>query len=142
VNTDVNTNRDNSEECYEALKTIAQYMIEGIEELQKTYEFGNAVFALQYYKELLQAGINESYNQEMLPKHLKDFTSQNFLDNDKIKKLWKNDDIINIAKLFKLCFESDKKTPSSIKAYRAAIESMLNDRDNIFKQMISSTNNS
>ena len=132
---------DNGDECYEALKVIAQYMIEGMEELQKTYEFGNAVFALEYYKKLLQAGIEGTYKQEMLPKHLKDFTSQNFLDNDKIKGLWKNDDIISIARLFKLCFGPEKKTPSAIKAYRAAIESMLNDRDNIFKQMISSTNN-
>lgn len=136
------TEDDTTDECYESLIIIAQYMIEGMEELQKTYEFGNAVFALQYYKELLQAGISGTYNQDMLPKHLQDFTSKNFLDNDKIKGLWKNDDIISVARLFKLCFGPEKKTPSAIKAYRAAIESMLNDRDHIFKQMISSTNNS
>lgn len=142
-----NTNEEicddaDNEKCYKALITIAHYMIEGMEELQKTYEFGNAVMALEYYKTLLRAGINQTYTQDMLPKHLKDFTSKNFLDNDKIRDLWKNKDIIEIAKLFELCFGSDTKSPSAIKAYRIAIESMLNDRDQLFKHMISSTNNS
>ncbi len=129
-----------NEECYKALIIIAEYMVDGMEELQKTYEYGNAVFALQYYIELLKAAIKGKYTKEKLPKHLSDFTTQNFLDNSKIKDLWKDDDIIQLAKLFKLCFDDEKKTQTAIKAYRAAIESMLNDRDNIFRQMISSTN--
>lgn len=128
-----------TERCYNALKTIAQYMIEGMEELQKTYEYGNAVFALQYYIDLLQAGINGTYDSRKLPKHLTDFTSQNFLDNDKIKGLWKDKDIIDLAELLDQCFRKEI-TPTTMKAYRTAVESMLNDRDNIFKKMISSTN--
>lgn len=136
-------NQDNSDvACYEALKTIAHYMIEGMEELQRTYEYGNAVFALQHYIDLLQSGINGTYSKKKLPKHLTDFTSQNFLDNSKIKGLWKDKEIIQLAKLLNLCFGDEEKTPTAMKAYRAAIESMLNDRDNLFKQMISSTNSS
>ena len=130
-----------SEKCYNALKMIANYMIEGMEELQKTYEFGNAVFALQYYKELLKSGIQQKYSQDMLPEHLTDFTSRNFLDNDKIKELWKNEDIIGIAELFEKFF-TPNQSQSALRAYRAAIESMLEDRDKHFKHMISSTNNS
>lgn len=132
---------EHSDECYEALKTIAKYMIDGMAELQKTYEFGNAVMALQYYIDLLNSGIDGTYSQEKLPKHLKDFTSKNFLDNDKIKGLWTDKEIIHLAKLITHCFEPDQ-TETGISSYRAAIEHTLNKRDMIFKQMISSTNNS
>lgn len=135
------TDGDEYMDAFDALKIIAQYMIEGMEELQKTYEYGNAVFALQNYITMLKAGIQGTYTrEEFLPKHLRDFTSQNFLDTDKIKNLWKDKDIVELAGLLKLCFSGEKKTPSAAKAYRVAIESMLDDRDNIFKQMISSTN--
>jgi hypothetical protein len=138
----INESNNNCNDVYDALKTIALYMIEGMEELEKTYEFGNAVFSLQYYINLLKSAINETYTQDMLPIHLKDFTSQNFLDNDKIKSLWKDNDIIQLARLISLCFSKDNKTATCEKVYRAAIITMLDERDNIFKQMISSTNNS
>ena len=142
VATSYSSSNGYSAETYEALKTIAKYMIEGLKVLEKTYEYGNCVFTLQFYVNLLNAGINGTYTQDFLPPHLKDFTTQNFLDNDKIKSLWKDDDIIQLGNLLKQCFESmDKKSPMSITAYRAAINSMLDDRDMVFKQMVSSTNN-
>jgi hypothetical protein len=126
---------------YDALITIAKYMIDGLKVLQRTYKSGNAVISLQLYINLLTAGINNTYTQDMLPEQLNDLTSNstpNFLDNSKIKAFWQDADIIELGQLLNFCFTSDKK---SFVYCRAAINSMLDDRDNYFKQMVSSTNN-
>lgn len=130
-----------NEKVYDALVTIAKYMIDGLKVLQRTYKSGNAVTSLQLYINLLTAGINNTYTQDMLPEQLNDLTSDstpNFLDNSKIKAFWQDDDIIELGQLLNFCFTKDKKSS----AYRrAAINSMLDDRDNYFRQMVSSTNN-
>lgn len=135
------SDNETSKKCYECLKKIAQYMIQGLEVLEETYEYGNAVFTIQFYINLLKTGINETYSKELLPPHLKDFTSDNLLDVYKIKNLWTDDDIIQLEELFDKCFQSlNKGNTSSVQAFSAAIYSMLEARDRKFKQVVSSTN--
>ena len=132
-----------NEKCLNCLKKIASYMIEGLEILEETYEYGNAVFTIHFYITLIKAGIDNTYSKKLLPQHLKDFTTENFLDDEKIKKIWTDDEIIELEELFCKCFDATQnERSSSIDAYCAAIYSMLESHDKKFKQMISSTNSS
>jgi hypothetical protein len=134
---------ENDTSVYDALVSIAKNIIDGFKELQKTYKYGTVVLTLQLYINLLEAGLNGTYTRTLLPEHLRDLTSRNLLSDEKIRTLWKDDEIIEFGKLLKFCFESSdsKKEISSMSSYRrAAINSMLEERDRIFKDMISSTN--
>lgn len=131
-----------SDLCHKYLKIIAQYMIDGLHVLEKTYEYDNSVFTLQYFAILLQSGIDGTYSPDMLPPHLKDYISQNLFDVVKIKKLWTDKNIIHIGKLFEECFDAQSKdVPDAVTGYKAAIETFLAIRDEEFKKMVSQTEN-
>lgn len=125
---------------YESLKKLAEYSLDGLHSLEETYGYDNAVFTLKFYSNLLQASVDGTYTQKMLPNHLKDFTSQNLLDISKIKNLWKDESIMHISKLFDDCFEALKNNQNEIViGYKAAIELFLGSRDDDFKKIIAST---
>jgi hypothetical protein len=131
-----------SDLCHKYLKIIAQYMIDGLHVLEKTYEYDNSVFTLQYFAILLQSGIDGTYSSDMLPPHLKDYISQNLFDVVKIKKLWTDKNIIHIGKLFEECFDAQSKdVPDAVTGYKAAIDTFLAIRDEEFKKMVSQTEN-
>jgi hypothetical protein len=132
--------KEKDSKCFEALQKLSEYSIEGLQSLEKTYGYDNAVFTLKYYSNLLQSSINNTYDQTMLPEHLKDLTSQNLLDITKIKNLWKDENIIYVCKLFDDCFEAiSNDRRELINGYKTAIELFLNARDEEFKKMILST---
>ena len=56
------------------LKKLGEYSIFGMKELQKTYGYDNVVFTLQYYISLMKAGINNNFNDELLPGNLKELS--------------------------------------------------------------------
>lgn len=131
------------EEVYKSLVKIAKYMIDGFKTLQITYKHGNVVHTLQLYINLLNDGINGTFNRESLPEHLRDLTSQNLLDENKIQNLWDDKAIMELGDLLTFCFESNNKKnrgPISSSAYRSAINAFLVERDEIFIKMISPTN--
>jgi hypothetical protein len=109
-------------------------MIDGFKTLQKTYTSGNVVFTLQLYINLLNSGIDGTYDQKLLPEHLKNIKSDNLLDDDKIKNIWSDTDIIEFGKILIFCFEKSEKNSSF--AYKQTIKSFLTERDEIFKKKI------
>ena len=124
---------------YNALTSLSKHIISGMEELQKTYDFDNSVFAIQYYISILRAGINGTYTTDMLPSHLRDVTTKTLLDNNKIKTIWKHKDIIHLSALFDKCFATTNDE-TEIDSYKAAIEATLDKMDNVFREMVNSTN--
>lgn len=129
-----------SDKCYECLEKMASYIILGISRLEETYGYDNAVFSLQFFSNLLRAGINGTYSSDLLPTHLKDSTTHNLLDITKIKGLWKDTDIIDITGLFEKCFEAYTNNDMyKINAFKAGIIEMLNMHDEQFKNIIAST---
>jgi hypothetical protein len=124
--------------CYDSVKKLASYIIRGIACLAETYGYDNAVFTLQCFSNLLKAGIDGTYSSDMLPTHLKNSTTQNLLDISKIKQLWNDEGIVNLAGLFEKCFDAhEKKNNELVKGYRAAIIEILNTRDEEFKKIVS-----
>lgn len=129
-----------TDKCYEYLKKLAEYMIVGMSKLIETYGISNATFTLQYYCNLLRSGIDGTYCQEMLPSKLRDFNSNNLLNSDKIKNLWKDDDIISVGELFEKCFNAYKEQNTQmLGAYGAAITAILESRDKDFRNKITDT---
>ena len=137
---EVSVEESKENKCHDALRKIAEYSLEGLHSLEETYGYDNAVFTLKYYENLLKSAIEGTYDQKMLPNHLKDFTSQNLLDITKIKHLWKDENIIHISKLFDDCFEALKNNQNEmVIGYKAAIELFLGSRDEEFKKIITNT---
>ena len=139
----IKVDESSNDKCYLSLVKLAKYMKEGISRLAKLYGDNNATFTLQYFSVLIQAGIDGTYSEDMIPDHLRQMTNQNLLDVSKIKELWKNDDIINLADLFEKCFDSIKKDDRIMTAdYKDLIDKFLKRRDNKFIEIISTTNQS
>lgn len=126
--------------CYEYLKKLAEYMIKGISKLEDTYGVCNATFTLQFYSNLLRAGIDGTYSQNLLPEKIKDFTTHNLLNSAKIKNLWSDADIVAIGELFEKCFDAQRNNNQQmIDAYGAAIAAILDGRDEAFRNMMLAT---
>ena len=131
-----------SERCYECLKKMAKYITNGLTCLEKTYGYDNASFTLQYFSNLLIAGINGTYSNDLLPSHLKDSMYNNLLDVSKIKNIWSNDIIIQLGDLFEKCFDAHKNGNNElVNGFKAAIHVILNSRDEEFKKIVSSIDN-
>lgn len=132
---------ENDTKCYEYLKKLAQYMIKGMARLEETYGQCTATFTLQFYCNLLKSGIEGTYTQDLLPTKMREFTaSQDLINSDKIKNLWDDPSIIALGELFEKCFEAHEKSNNQmIMAYGSAISSILDCRDEEFKQMMQST---
>lgn len=124
-----------SDNCKRYFKQMAEYMIEGINELQKTYEYDNAVLALQLYSNLLRAGIDGTYNSNMLPQHLKNVVSNSLFDGSKLKTLWNEEQIKSIVNWFEQCFKSYNENDTvTIESCKKAINTTLKAREIEFKK--------
>jgi hypothetical protein len=139
-----NSKEDSKEDinikCYDALKKLAEYMTYGFSALEKTYGYDNATLTCKFYSNLLKAGINNTYNIDMLPEELKNLTEHNLLDATKIKSMWSDNDIITLSDFFEKCIESYKiNNTRAVSGYKAAIIELLNKADEEFRTIVMST---
>lgn len=123
--------------CYKYLKKIGEYSVIGLKELQKTYEYDNVVFTIQYFISLIKEGVNCNYSDEILPVHLKELTKNNLVDNVKLQKIWEDTHIIELGKTFESCFEAKKKNDTVLlDSNKTKIINMLEKHDELFKKML------
>lgn len=135
-----------SSECYEYLKLLGNFMIEGLIELQKTYihdsvdGFDNAVLTLQLYINMLDAGIKGTYTRDIIPQNLNALSENSLLDNNKIKSLWDEEHIKSVGRMFCDCFDAyEKKLPDMVDNHKCGIINLLKKRDNEFRKIIKYT---
>jgi hypothetical protein len=123
--------------CYKYLKKIGEYSVVGLKELQKTYEYDNVVFTIQYFISLIKEGVNCNYSDEILPDHLKELTKNNLVDNAKLQKIWEDAHIIELGKTFESCFEAKKKNDTVLlDSNKTKIINILEKHDELFKKML------
>jgi hypothetical protein len=123
--------------CYKYLKKIGEYSVIGLKALQKTYEYDNVVFTMQYFISLIKEGINCNYSDDFLPEHLKEITKNNLLDNAKLQKIWEDSHIIELGKTFESCFEAKGKNDNVLlDSNKIKIMNILEIHDNLFKKML------
>jgi DNA-binding transcriptional ArsR family regulator len=127
---------------YKYLRKLGYFAISGIKELQRTYDYDNVVFTLQYFIELIKQGNNSTYSDNSLPEHLKELTKNNLLDDSKVQKIWEDSHIIELGKTFETCFEAEKKNDKIIlESNKKKILDILEKHDEVFKKMLGTDGN-
>jgi hypothetical protein len=134
-----------SERFYMQLREIAKYLCDAFVQLQETYASGNVVFTLQYYIDLLNAGIDGTYDKTKLPAVImrEEEQQKNFLDYTKIRDLWDVDKINRIYEQYVICFRTrddaslpEDKKQKLINGYLKSIDNILNITDTDFRDLV------
>lgn len=134
--------------CAEFIKMV-NYMCDALTKLQKTYQFGNVVLAIQFYINLLQDAISGRFDDKLLPMCVlkTDEEYNNLLDYEKIKNLWDTTKIKRVCDLYDNCFavDNDEKEDPNIKdalidGYLRSIDAILTVTDNEFQGLIKNSN--
>jgi len=129
----------------EEIKRLTKYACSALRKLQKTYEYGNVVLSIQFYINILEDAINESYNDNKLPSYIleKELEFENLIDYEKLKNFWDIKKIERICKLYDQCFgvfgdddlqETEKE--AYIDGYLKSINSILELADSDFQKLI------
>jgi hypothetical protein len=128
----------------EELRKMVQFLCHSLRKLQETYAYGNVVFALQFYINILEAGLSGTYDDSMLPTYLTtgESSNTNFLDYQKIRNIWDVDRLRKVCELYDRCFSSEISDESGpiIDGYLRSIDAVLVSTDHEFQQLIKNSN--
>lgn len=125
-----------TEDSSTSLKKLANYMITGIPHLEEVYGLSCAGLTLQYYINLLSDGVDGSYSKRRLPSYAQDVTNQNLFQPEKLRGIWKSEDIRRITELFDNCFSTKEKNKIMLEGYITSIKSILTAKDAEFRRII------
>jgi hypothetical protein len=126
-----------SANCSENLKKLAQYMTTGIPLLEDVYGLTCAGLTLQYYINLLNSGIDGTYSKKLLPKSSQDVINRNLIQPEKLKAIWKDEDIVRITEMFNNCFATRESTNKiMLEGYITNIITILRAKDDEFRQIV------
>lgn len=113
----------------EDLKKMVGYMCLGLEKLQNTYKFGNVVLAIQFYINLLDDGLNGSFDVKKLPKCLIEDLWIDSPLKTKVTELWDYERLHRVCAVFDDCFaeanKNSKFKDELINGYLLSIEKTL-----------------
>jgi len=93
---------------------MTKYLISAFKKLQETYKdvskSGNTILAMQFFINILNDGLNDSFNDDKLPFYLINNEEEvnTLLNYDKIKNLWSHEKIKIIYNLYKECFSTQQ----------------------------------
>ena len=143
VDIDFEANADAIAQSEEIRKMVA-YLCQSLRKLQETYAHGNVVLALQFYINILEGGLNGTFDNSKLPSYLakEESSTDNFLDYQKIRNMWDIERLKKVCELYDRCFESctgDESGPI-IDGYLRSIDSVLATTDNEFQTLIQHSN--
>lgn len=119
-----------------SLKKLANYMITGIPHLEEVYGLSCAGLTLQYYINLLSDGVDGSYSKKRLPSYAQNVIDQNLFQPEKLKGIWKSEDIRRITTLFDDCFSTKDSNKIMLDGYIMSIKSILMAKDVEFRKII------
>jgi hypothetical protein len=93
-------------------RKLVIFFVKALENLQHTYKEGLVVLSLQFYINCLNAALNGTFDEQLLPKTLDDeeYGVNNLLDYNKIKNFWDVKDIEYIYGLYDECFTIQSDT--------------------------------
>lgn len=124
----------------EAIRNIIEHAISGLDKLQETYEDGNVVLALQFLKNNLKMSLREGYTMvEFLEFNEIERTDDHLLNYEKIREIWKPENIMNVSNQLKLC---DKSDDEALFLLLKSLGSTLKSKDLKFKSLVQSMNSS
>ena len=107
------------------INKMVSYMCKGLAKLQETYKFGNVVLTLQYYINILNAGLSGYFDDSMIPYNIR---FNNVLDKNMKQKIcdyWNYEKLHAICELYDNCFKELEKNTYIIDCYLLSIDSIL-----------------
>jgi hypothetical protein len=120
-----------------SLKKLAKYMASGIPCLEEVYGLTCAGLTLQYYIVMLRCGIKGTYDKEdLLPSYAQDVINQNLIQPEKLRGIWKSEDIRRITELFDNCFSTKDSNKIMLNGYITNITTILSAKDQEFQQIV------
>jgi len=126
---------------WDCIQKMCTYMCRGLSKLQETYEYGNVVYSIQFYINLIMDALEGKYTKEKLPMCMTN--SENLLSYDKIKDLWDYKRVKEICELYDKCFDVQKDIKETedhkrekVEGYLHATEHLLNISDEEFRNII------
>lgn len=126
-----------TDDCSSHLKKLASYIITGIPHLEEVYGLSCAGLTLQYYINLLCDGIDGTYSKKRLPTYAQDVTNQNLIQPEKLRGIWKSEDIKRITELFDNCFSTRESTNKiMLNGYITSITTILSAKDVEFRRIV------
>ncbi len=145
---DLNNNENllainNSEE----ILTLTKFLLVALKRLQKSYECGNVILAIQYYINLIQDTLEGKYNNSKLLECVPDNEYDTLLDYHKLKNFWHHDKLKQICHSYVNSFQilddnninnTDKQV--LIDGYLYTVNSILKIMDNDFQKLIFNSN--
>lgn len=130
---------DKTNEEIESIHNIINHAIKGLNQLQLTYEEGNIILALQFLKNNLKSALKEGYTQDEFRLINEITVDEHLLNYDKIREIWKPENIINISNQLKLCDGADEETLSLL---LMSLHATLKSKDYKFKNIVQLMNSS
>lgn len=87
----------------EEIKKMLRYLVISLDKLRtQTYSDGNVTLALQFYINIITMSLDGIFDEKYLPKELEQET---LLDYNKLKNLWKLDELNDICRKYEECFK-------------------------------------
>jgi len=143
--TNVSTNVTTNISTNMHFRKLVGYLINGLEKLQSTYKNGLVVLAIQFYINILRCGLNNVFDNNLLPFVIEeeDKNSYNFLDYNKIKNFWNIKDLEYICGLYDECFEiqhnkelNGSRKAAYIRGKLKNVDAILNINEQKFQSLI------
>lgn len=132
-----------------SIRKVARFISSGLSNLQNTYDSGNVILSIQFLINILEAGLNGTFTDSMLPENLrkKEEEYENLIDYNKLKNLWKVKDLDRICEFYESCFKllndedmSPKIKSALINSGLKSIDSILETTDTDFQKLIQNSN--
>lgn len=132
--------KSHDENFIKELKKMTRYMCVGLQRLQNTYRYGNVVITLQYYINMLEAGLNGTFDIRHLPHCLVEDVWIDTPLRDQVINLWDYERIHRVCTIYEDCFQevskNSKMKEEIICGYLSAIEQLLTSYERDFCQRI------
>lgn len=148
---DNNKDNDNCNliNCSEDIIKITKYLCISLKKLQKTYEYGNVVLAIQFYINIIDDILNGTFNEGKLPTELydNDVDDDTLLDYSKLKNFWDVQKLKRICESYDNCFQiindnnvNEENKKVMIDGYLSSINASLQIMDGEFQKLIVNSN--
>jgi hypothetical protein len=135
--------------CSDDIIKITKYLCISLKKLQKTYEYGNVVLAIQFYINIIDDILNGTFNEGKLPTELyeHDIDDDTLLDYNKLKNFWDNQKLKRICESYDNCFQiindndaNEENKKVMIDGYLSSINASLQIMDGEFQKLIINSN--
>ncbi len=123
------------------VKRLLLYACRALKKLQKTYEYGNVILAIQFYINIVNDALDGGSVENKLPDCF-GLDDDTLLDFGKIRDFWNLDKLRRVCDVYDNCFLLDKQGLSEmnrctlVDGYLSSVNALLGIIDNDFQKLV------